>query len=58
MRMRSDITAILILGAAVAAIVVVMFATGWADDKAPPGSGSRGGAAVSVPSTGPTQTTK
>ncbi|HEV7752234.1 MAG TPA: hypothetical protein VGO71_11880 [Baekduia sp.] len=57
MRMRSDITAILILGAAVAAIVVVMFATGWADDKAPPGSGSRGGA-VSVSSASPAQTTK
>jgi hypothetical protein len=49
MRMESNIVAVLILLAAIAAIVLVMFLTGWADDKAPPGSGGRGGA-VSVTS--------
>ena len=31
----------IILIVAVAATVIVMFVTGWADDKAPPGSGGR-----------------
>jgi hypothetical protein len=57
MPMRSDVAAIIILIAAVAAIVLVMFLTGWADDKAPPGSGSRGGP-VSVTSIDPARTTK
>jgi hypothetical protein len=37
--------------AIVAAIVVVLFATGWADDKATPGSQGRG--QVSAPATAP-----
>ena len=41
---------IIVLLVAVAAIVVVMFATGWADDKAKPGSGGR----VPVPAATPT----
>jgi hypothetical protein len=32
---------IIIFVVAVAAVVIVMFVTGWADDKAPPGSGGR-----------------
>jgi hypothetical protein len=52
MRKDSNIIAILVLVAAVAAIAVVMFATGWANDKAPPGSGSRVGT-VPVSSTSP-----
>jgi hypothetical protein len=34
----------------VAAIVVLLFATGWADDRAPPGT--RGRATVNAPSQG------
>jgi hypothetical protein len=48
--MQSNIAGLVVVVAAVAAIAVVMFATGWADDKAPPGSGGRGGP-VSVTST-------
>jgi hypothetical protein len=51
MRIGSNIGAALMV-IAVIAVVVVMFATGWADDKAPPGSGGRGGP-VSVTSTTP-----
>jgi hypothetical protein len=36
-----SVARILIFLALVAAIVVVMLATGWADDKAPPGSQGR-----------------
>jgi len=43
---------ILIALAVVAAILVVVFATGWADDKARPGT--RGRAPVSTPVTTPT----
>lgn len=32
---------IIVFVVAVAAIVIVMFAAGWADDKAPSGSGGR-----------------
>jgi hypothetical protein len=39
--MEPHIARILILIVAVAAIALVMFVTGWADDKAPPGSGGR-----------------
>ena len=42
---------ILILLALVAAIVVLMFATGWADDHAPPGS--KGRVPVTAPSDSP-----
>jgi hypothetical protein len=38
-----SVARILIFLALVAVIVVVMLATGWADDKAPPGSQGRGG---------------
>jgi flagellar biosynthesis/type III secretory pathway M-ring protein FliF/YscJ len=37
--------------AIVAAIVVVVFVSGWADDKAPPGS--QGRAKVTAPATAP-----
>jgi hypothetical protein len=50
MRTHSGLAATLILVAAIAAVVLVMVLTGWADDKAPPGSGGRGGP-VSVTST-------
>jgi hypothetical protein len=54
MRMESNIAARLILLAAIAAIILGMFVTGWADDKAPPGSGGRGGP-VSVTATNGTR---
>ena len=41
MRVPANTARILILVVAVAATVIVMFVTGWADDKAPPGSGGR-----------------
>ena len=48
MRMPANTIRIVIFVVAVAAIVIVMFVTGWADDKASPGSGGR----VPVPETG------
>ncbi len=48
MRMPANTIRVVIFVVAVAAIVIVMFVTGWADDKAPPGSGGR----VPVPETG------
>jgi hypothetical protein len=50
MRMESDFAAALILLAAIAALVLTRFVTGWAEDKASPGSGGRRGP-VSVSST-------
>ena len=44
---------ILIFLAVVAAILVVVFATGWADDKARPGT--QGRTPVSTPATTPTR---
>ena len=41
MRVPANTARIVILVVAVAATVIVMFVTGWADDKAPPGSGGR-----------------
>jgi hypothetical protein len=52
MRIESNIAATVIGIAVIVAVVVVMVVTGWADDKAPPGSGGRGGP-VSVTSTSP-----
>ena len=46
--MPANTIRVVIFVVAVAAIVIVMFVTGWADDKAPPGSGGR----VPVPETG------
>jgi hypothetical protein len=48
MRMPANTIRIVIFVVTVAAIVIVMFVTGWADDKASPGSGGR----VPVPETG------
>jgi hypothetical protein len=39
--MRSNTARLITFLVAVAAVVAVMFATGWADDKAPPGSQGR-----------------
>ncbi len=39
--MRTPANTVRIIIVVVAAIVIVMFATGLADDKAPPGSGGR-----------------
>ena len=41
MRMPANTVRIIIVVVAVAALVIVMFVTGLADDKAPPGSGGR-----------------
>jgi putative effector of murein hydrolase LrgA (UPF0299 family) len=41
MRAPANTARIIILVVAVAAIVIVMLVTGWADDKAPSGSGGR-----------------
>jgi hypothetical protein len=41
MHVPANTVRIIIVVVAVAAIVAVMFATGIADDKAPPGSGGR-----------------
>ena len=41
MGMRANTLRIIIFVVAVAAVVIVMFVTGWADDRAPPGSGGR-----------------
>ena len=41
MRALNNTARIVILLVAVAAVVAVMLITGWADDKAPPGSGGR-----------------
>jgi hypothetical protein len=46
---RVDTTRIIILAVTVAAIVIVILVTGWADDKAERGSGGR------VPVTSPAQ---
>jgi hypothetical protein len=51
MQTNSNIAVIVILVAVVAAVVVLMFVTGWADDRAPAGSAGRGGT-VSVTGTG------
>ena len=40
-RVPRNTAQIIVFVVAVAAIVIVMFATGWADDKAPSGSGGR-----------------
>jgi hypothetical protein len=42
MAIPRDITRFMVFLAAVAAVVIIMFATGSADDKAPPGSQGRG----------------
>lgn len=39
--MGSNTSRLIIFLVAVAAVVAVMFVTGWADDKAPPGSKGR-----------------
>jgi hypothetical protein len=41
MRVPVNIARIIIFVVAIAAIVILMFVTGLADDKAPPGSGGR-----------------
>jgi hypothetical protein len=41
MRMPANTVRIIIVVAAVVAIAIVIFATGLADDQAPPGSGGR-----------------
>ena len=41
MRVPASTARIIIFVVAVAAVVIVMFVTGWADDKAPPGSKGR-----------------
>jgi hypothetical protein len=41
MRVPANAARIIIFVVAVAASVIVMFVTGWADDKAPPGSKGR-----------------
>jgi hypothetical protein len=38
---QANTTRFIIFLGAVAAVVILMFATGWADDKAPPGSQGR-----------------
>jgi hypothetical protein len=39
--MRSNATRLITFLVAVAAVVIIMFVTGWADDKAEPGSQGR-----------------
>jgi hypothetical protein len=41
MRVSANIARIIIFVVAVAAVVIVMFVMGWADDKAPSGSKGR-----------------
>jgi hypothetical protein len=41
MQVPANTARIIVVVVAVAAIVILMFATGLADDKAPPGSGGR-----------------
>jgi hypothetical protein len=41
MHVPANTARIIVFAAAVAAIVILMFVTGLADDKAPPGSGGR-----------------
>ena len=49
MRTPNNMARIAILLVAVVAVVAVIFVAGWADDKAPPGSGGR----VPVPTATP-----
>jgi hypothetical protein len=49
MRLPASTGRIIIFVVAVAAVVIVMFVTGWADDKAP--SGSKGRVPVTQPDT-------
>jgi hypothetical protein len=51
--MPSNIARIIMVVVAVAAIVIVMFVTGIADDKAPPGSGGRVPVTQTPPTTPP-----
>jgi hypothetical protein len=39
--MRPNFARVIAFLVAVAAVVIIMFVTGWADDKAPPGSQGR-----------------
>lgn len=50
MRVPANATRIIIFVVAVAPIVIVMFVTGWADDKAPPGSKGRATVTYTDPS--------
>jgi hypothetical protein len=49
MRARSNITRIIVVLVVVAAILVVMFVTGWADNKADPGSRGRAPVPTATP---------
>jgi hypothetical protein len=49
------IKAWLILAAVVAVLVVIVFATGWADDDAPPGSRGRAPVSTAAPSPSPSR---